>query len=472
MESIKALPSKKKIGIVIAVLLLVACALTPCFWSEGGTITIAGMRTILFLLAYLVMLILEAQPVVVISLLFVGLMPVLGIVDGLANALIGYTNPVVFFTLASFGIAAALIKVPLSNRILAAMLRAFGNSIEKVMLSLMICCAFVSAFVSNVPCCAVFMAIALNFLNLYDNEADRKRTGRAFMIAIPVASMVGGMITPVGSSVNLIAMQQLVNVGYPEIGFVQWMCVGLPLAIVTLPVAWVLLCKIYKPVQVTRTQVLNFAENMDVPKKVGTQEAKVIVIICIMFVLWILSSWVSAINTMVVAILGCVVLFFPGIDILDVDSFLKENSWDAFFLVGSVIGISTAMNANGIGTAMATAISSVLPAGISAMAMIAISAVVVFVCLIINPVASSLVPLVLPVLITVAMGAGISPALITLVVSVCACNCYLLPLDTVSLITYSKGYYSMTDMMKCTIWLQILLVILSALWLPLVGNLF
>lgn len=243
MESIKALPSKKKIGIVIAVLLLVACALTPCFWSDGGTITIAGMRTILFLLAYLVMLILEAQPVVVISLLFVGLMPVLGIVDGLANALVGYTNPVVFFTLASFGIAAALIKVPLSNRILAAMLRAFGNSIEKVMLSLMICCAFVSAFVSNVPCCAVFMAIALNFLNLYDNEADRKRTGRAFMIAIPVASMVGGMITPVGSSVNLIAMQQLVNVGYPEIGFVQWMCVGLPLAIVTLPVAWVLLAK-------------------------------------------------------------------------------------------------------------------------------------------------------------------------------------------------------------------------------------
>lgn len=472
MESIKSMPVKKKIGLVIAILLLVACALTPTFWTDGGAVSVAGMRTILFLLAYLVMLILEALPVVVISLLFVGLMPVLGVVDGLANALIGYTNPVVFFTLASFGIAAALIRVPLSDRILAAMLRAFGNSIEKVLLSIMICCAAVSALVSNVPCCAVFMAISLNFLKLYDNEADRKKTGRVFMIAIPVASMISGMITPVGSSVNLIAMQQLVNAGYPEIGFVQWMCVGLPLAIVLMPVAWFLLCKIYKPVPVTRTQIINFADNMNVPKKVGTQESKVIVIVLIMFVLWVLSSWVTSINTMVVAILGCVVLFLPGINILDVDSFLKENSWDAFFLVGSVIGISTAMNTNGIGTAMATAISSALPADISAMVMIGISAIIIFVCLIINPVASSLVPLILPVLITVALGAGVSPSLITLVAAVCACNCYLLPLDTVSLITYSKGYYSMTDMLKCTLWLQLLLVVLCSLWLPLMGNVF
>jgi sodium-dependent dicarboxylate transporter 2/3/5 len=399
-------------------------------------------------------------------------MPVLGIVSGLGAALTGYSNPVVFFTLASFGIAAALIKVPLSNRILAAMLRTFGNSIEKVLLALMVCCAIVSSLVSNVPCCAVFMALALNFLNLYKKEEDRKKTGRAFMIAIPVASMIGGMITPVGSSVNLIAMQQLTAAGYPEIGFVQWMCFGLPLAIVVLPVAWLLICKIYKPVEVTKAQVLKFADDMGVPEKIGTQEGKVLFIICVMLVLWILSSWVSGINTMVVAILGCVVLFLPGVDILDVDSFLKENSWDAFFLVGTVISISSAMTSNGVGSAIATAISSALPSSVSAMTMIAISAVIIFVCLIVIPVATSLIPLMLPVLITVAVGAGVSPTLITLVAAICACNCYLLPLDTVPLITYSKGYYSMTDMVKCTLWLQILIVALCTLWLPLMGNVF
>jgi sodium-dependent dicarboxylate transporter 2/3/5 len=284
--------------------------------------------------------------------------------------------------------------------------------------------------------------------------------------------MIGGMITPVGSSVNLIAMQQLTAAGYPEIGFVQWMCFGLPLAIVVLPVAWLLICKIYKPVEVTKAQVLKFADDMGVPEKIGTQEGKVLFIICVMLVLWILSSWVSGINTMVVAILGCVVLFLPGVDILDVDSFLKENSWDAFFLVGTVISISSAMTSNGVGSAIATAISSALPSSVSAMTMIAISAVIIFVCLIVIPVATSLIPLMLPVLITVAVGAGVSPTLITLVAAICACNCYLLPLDTVPLITYSKGYYSMTDMVKCTLWLQILIVALCTLWLPLMGNVF
>lgn len=472
METIKSMPGKKKLGAVITVFLLAACACVPVFWQDGGTITVPGLRTIFVLIAFLVMLVLEVLPVVVTSLLFVGLMPVLGVVNGLGAALTGFANPVVFFTLASFGIAAALIEVPLSKRVLAKMLRAFGNRIESVLLAMMICCAAVSALVSNVPCCAVFMALSLNFVELYENEADRRKTARAFMIAIPIASMVGGMMTPVGSSVNLIAMQQLTAAGYPDIKFVHWMCVGVPLAVVTLPVAWFLLCKIYKPVQVTKQQVLAFADSMGVPKTIEAPERKVIVIVLIMFVLWVLSSWVQAINTMVVAILGCVVLFLPGIDILRVDTFLKENSWDAFFLVGTVISISAAMTANGVGTAIADVIGGALPSEVSAMLMVAICAVIIFATLVVIPVATSLIPLMLPVLITVSIGAGVSPALITLVGAVCACNCYLLPLDTVTLITYGKGYYSMTDMMKCTVWIQILLVVLCALWLPVVGNVF
>ncbi len=463
---------KRKIGGIIAIALLILCAATPLFWTDETVISVAGMRTVFFLLAYLMMLIFEVLPIVVISLLFVGMMPFLGIVDGLASALVGYTNPVVFFTLASFGIAAALTNVPLSDRILGAMLRIFGNSIQRVILAVMICCAVVSAVVSNVPCCAVFMALSLNFLKLYDSEADKRQTGRAFMIAIPVASMIGGMMTPVGSSVNLIAMQQLEAAGYSSVGFVQWMAFAVPMAVILLPIAWILICRVFKPVPVTKDQIMGYVDDMNVPKKVGTQELKVIIVICCMLVLWIASSWLTTINTMVVAILGCVVFFIPGISVLNVDTFLKENSWDAFFLVGSVISISTAMSTNGVGEVMANFISGILPDNISVVMMVAVCAVIIFVCLVINPVATSLIPLILPVLITVAIGAGISPVLVSMVGAICACNCYLLPLDTVPLITYSKGYYAMTDMMKCTIWLQILLVIMCAIWLPIIAGVF
>lgn len=72
-------------------------------------------------------------------------------------------------------------------------------------------------------------------------------------------------------------------------------------------------------------------------------------------------------------------------------------------------------------------------------------------------------------LISIALGANVSPALVMLTAALCAGNCYLLPLDTVPLITYSKGYYSMTDMAKSTAFLQLAMVILCALWLPLIG---
>ena len=59
-----------------------------------------------------------------------------------------------------------------------------------------------------------------------------------------------------------------------------------------------------------------------------------------MLALWIASSWVKGINVMIVAMLGCCVMFLPGVEVLDVKTFLRENSWDAFFLVGSVISIA------------------------------------------------------------------------------------------------------------------------------------
>jgi len=52
----------------------------------------------------------------------------------------------------------------------------------------------------------------------------------------------------------------------------------------------------------------------------------------------------------------------------------------------------------------------------------------------------------------------------------CACNCYLLPKDTVTRLTYDAGYYSASDMLKATLPLQIWLIVLISVWLPIVGR--
>ena len=454
---------KQLIGIIGAVLVLVISMFLPAM----GDITQVGMRTIGMLAAFLILLVTEALPVVVISLIFCALMPLLGVVPSFGKALSGYAEPIVFFTLASFGIAAALTTIPLSRRILRALLRAFGKNVGQVLLSMMAACALLSSIVSNVPTCAIFMAIALDFVKLYDNEDEKRRSARAFMIAIPVASMIGGMMTPAGSSINLLAMGQLEAYAGMEITFVQWMMAGIPLSLVMIPLAWWIMCKVYKPAEVTPEQVKSFIASMDIPDKMDSKERKVCVITIVMLALWIASSWVKGINVMIVAMLGCCFMFLPGVEVLDVNTFLRENSWDAFFLVGSVISIANAMITNGVSAAIANAIPAM---NVGLPVLLAFTAVLIFVTLVVIPVASSMIPIMAVPLIAIATGAGASPALIMLAAALCAGNCYLLPLDTVPLITYAKGYYSMTDMAKSTVWLQIAMVILCALWLPLVGT--
>ena len=237
------------------------------------------------------------------------------------------------------------------------------------------------------------------------------------------------------------------------------------------PLAWFLISRIYKPALVSREQIDQFidAVSEQVPSKMGVQEIKVLIIIGVMLVLWVSSSWFPIFNVMIVATLGCCVMFLPGIDVLDVDTFLRENSWDAFFLVGTVLSISNAMIRNGVSDCIAGIIPSLkLPAP----ALIAFTAAMIFSFLVIIPVATSLVPILSSALIAMAQGAGVSPALIMMTAAICACNCYLLPLDTVPLITYSKGYYSMTDMAKSTFFMQLAIILLSALWLPVVGKIF
>lgn len=454
---------KKLTGLLLAVLVIAVSCLIP----ETGRLPGAGIRAIGLVAAFLVILIFEALPIIITCLIFVALLPVLGITDSFNAALSGFSNQVVFFILASFGIAEAFAKVPLTTRMLAFLLRKFGKNIRTILLSMMICAALLSSIVSNVPTCAIFMALGLKFLEFYDNPEDRKRTGRAFMIAIPVASMIGGMITPAGSSINLLAISLLEQHAGLTVTFVQWMAYGIPLTLVMLPAAWILSVLIFRPAEIDRRRVRSFLDKLEaeIPKKIRGSERKVLILTLIMLVLWIASSWIPAINVMVVAVLGCCAMFLPGIRVLDSRSFFREVSWDSFFLVGAVLSIGNAMVSSGVSqwiTGLLPSARMPLPVFLGFVALLA------FLLLILIPVAPSLVTLMATPVISLCAVNGASPALGMLILALAAGNCYLLPLDTVTLLTYGTGYYKMSDMPKCTVWLQLFMVLAIALLFPLI----
>lgn len=142
---------KKSSGLLLAVLII----LVSCLLPEMEQLNAAGVRAIGLVAAFLVILIFEALPIIITCLIFVALLPVLHITESFNAALSGFSNQVVFFILASFGIAEAFAKVPLTTRMLAFLLRKFGKNIRTILLSMMVCAALLSSIVSNVPTCAI-----------------------------------------------------------------------------------------------------------------------------------------------------------------------------------------------------------------------------------------------------------------------------------------------------------------------------
>lgn len=98
--------------------------------------------------------------------------------------------------------------------------------------------------------------------------------------------------------------------------FLQWMAVGLPTAIVATLVCWICLVKIFKPEAINEECSASIREEAENAGKISAYEKKVLFMLVAMPVLWILGTWFPALDVTVVSIIGFVVMFMPGINIL------------------------------------------------------------------------------------------------------------------------------------------------------------
>ena len=465
MKGCGELKPKQLVGVGLAAAILIGM----CFIPGTEALSAAGIRTICMLVAFLVMLVAGSFRLMYISFILLGLMPILGVAPTISEAAAGFGNPLILFVISSFGISAAFTELPISKRILVAILRRFGKNAELILLAMMCSTAIISGLVSSVPTCAVFLTIALSFLDLYDDPDDKKRTGRTFMIAIPVATMIGSITTPIASTINLLALSFLEELTGTTITFVQWMAAGIPIMIVTLPVAWWIILKVHSPAEISGEMVKKFIDGLSIPKRVTRPEINVLIITGIMMALWITSSWVRSINIVVVTLLGVCAYCIPQLNALKFDSFVKNIGWDPVFLFATLLSLGSLMHLNGVSEWMI----SLMPVLVAPTPLvIAFGAVLFFAMLLIIPIAPSLVPIMAPSMVALALGAGSSPEIMMLMVAICGCCCFLLPLDTVPLLSYGKGYFSFKDMFVSSLPIQAFIIIVTSLWLTVIGYAF
>jgi sodium-dependent dicarboxylate transporter 2/3/5 len=452
--------SKKTFGLVGALVVLVGVLLLPV----PAGMTAAGRNCLGILLAALLLWTTEAIPLAITSLALIILQPIYGVAV-LGTSVKEFISPVIFFVIASYGISVSIMKTPLATRMARWLLRKAGKDSGKVITAFITGTAIVSAFVSNVPTAVLFMGLALSLLEPLGEKPGSSRLGKALMIAIPFAAMIGGMATPAGSSINILALFLLDKYAHMSISFFDWMIFGLPITIVLIPICSFILVKIFKP-EPLAVDVRELLQIKDDQKEFSATEKKVMTIIGLMLVLWIAGTWVPQLNVTIVAVAGLIAFFLPGIGVLEWDEFSKAVGWDAILMIGGVTSIGAAAVATGLSDYFIKSLLGGL-GGMNIFLLAALVGMIVNLLHLVLPIGPALVAVVLQPLVRIS---GVNPAIFALIVSFLASCCMLLPLDAVPLITYNKKYYTMMEMFKSGLVVSMIWVVIAAIWVPLVAS--
>jgi sodium-dependent dicarboxylate transporter 2/3/5 len=445
----------------IAVALIILGMPTP----DG--LSVEGQRMAALFAVALILFVTEAIPIAVTSVLVLMLQPVMGVTANIREAFNSWVSPVFFFVLVMFVIAQAVSVTGLARRFALWLLSMAGNDSRRVIMVFVIGTGLISLIMSDVPACAIFMAIGLGIIDKMGLQPGSS-FAKALMVGIPIGALIGGVGTPAGSSINLLGLAQLEQFSGIQVRFLDWMLIGMPMVIILLPLAAWIIARFYPPEIATIGAAEDVGRERAAMGPMSIQELKVLLILSVMVVLWIASTWVPAFDVYVVGIGGAVVMFLPFFNILTWKQAQAGTGWDALLLVGGVTSLGGASVATGLAQWLVDSslggISGWSP--VAVIALISAFTVVIHLVLPINPV---IVTVLIPPLTILAQQTGVNPALYALPVAFTASCAFLLPIDAVPLLTYGKGYYKMFDMLPPGAVLSVIWVILMTVVLALVG---
>ena len=190
----------------------------------------------------------EALPIAITALVPACLLPLLE-VSTIREASSAYADPLVLLL---FGVllAAAIERWSLHER-LAARLRRWGGRDPALQVGgLMAATAFLVLWVSNTASAMVMLpvgqAASANIVEQLGAATERERadTSTAMMLGIAYAATIGGMATLIGTPPNALLAAFMQATYGVNIGFMQWMVLGVPIALVLLVIAWFVLTRL------------------------------------------------------------------------------------------------------------------------------------------------------------------------------------------------------------------------------------
>lgn len=138
-----------------------------------------------------------------------------------AEALTGFSNPVVIMMAGLFVVGGGILQTGLAKALSRRIMRLAGDSDTALFLLVVVVAAAIGAFVSNTGTVALMMPIVVSM------AAEARKSASTLLMPLAFASSMGGMLTLIGTPPNLVIDETLREFGYEGLSFFSFLPVGL-----------------------------------------------------------------------------------------------------------------------------------------------------------------------------------------------------------------------------------------------------
>ncbi len=506
----QTLLSRQTAGLVLAPVVFLSIFLgTPFGLSPEATAVLASTAWVVL------WWVTEAIPIPVTSLLPIVLFPLTGVTT-VGGATAPYADPIVFLLLGGFLIALAIERWNLHHRLSLLILAAVGTSGKSLVFGFMAATAFLSMWISNTATAMMMVPIGAaviveltavggrrnppleredieapndpldvegELLHQLDEEPEtlpNTSFGLALMLGIAYGASIGGAATLIGSPPNaVLAGVAESNLGV-EIGFLEWMLVGVPLGVVFLLVTWLLLVVVLRPTvekQPGREDVID--RQLRELGAMTTGERRVLAVFGLVAAAWILRPFViepvaPTVTDAMIAIAGAILVFLVPVDgerLLDWE-YTSRVPWGVLLLLGAGFSIARGFQVSGLDVVIADAIAGL---GVTELAgMVLLIATVV--CLLTNVTSNTATAsLFMPITLSIGLATGVAPLTLMATAAFAASFAFMLPVATApNAIVFASGYLTIPEMAKVGLVITapaiLAIAIFAIWWLPLVWS--
>ncbi|WP_047307243.1 SLC13 family permease [Rhodopseudomonas palustris] len=426
----------------------------------------------------------EAVPLPVTALLPLVAFPLLGVVP-IREAAAPYADPIIFLFLGGFVLGVAMQRWSLHKRIGLGVVALAGVSPARLCAGFLLSTALLSMWISNSATAIIMLPVATSVLALLDRDTGnvpqaRRHLGLSLMLSVAYGASVGGLGTLIGTPANAMLAAYLRREHQVDIGFAEWMAIGVPLAAVLLLAAWLLLTRMFPvPVALTERAADTVAAELNRLGPISGPEARVAVVFGLTAAAWMLrplyAAWVPGIDDTSIAVIGALLLFLLPSGDADKGRLLgwadfRSLPFDVLILFGSGLSLAAAISVSGLAQWIGEALG-----GLAAWPPLLLVVTATFAMLFLTELTSNTASAAtfIPIGGAIAVGIGLDPVLLALPLALAASCAFMLPVATPpNAIVFASGHITVREMARVGLWMNLISgVVIVALTYALAGML-